>query len=278
MILETAGFTLQYTLEGTGPSALVIGSSIYYPRTFSQNLREHLKLIFMDHRGFGKSKKPFDQSSFTIENLIEDIEACRKILNIKKIILIGHSGHGHFALEYAKKYPDHVSHLVIIAMSPDSTPESFAAADQYFADSVCPERKAVYQKNMALLPDDIQKNPARTFIDYSLRSGARIWYDYSFDASFLWENVTLNPEMFDLVWGQYIKELDILSKIDRLDMPVLVALGRYDYWNPPHLWEKVRNEFQDLTIQVFEKSGHSPQLEEPKLFDMELLRFLGVSQ
>ncbi len=49
--LNIDGFTLSYSIEGTGPTASVIGSSIYYPRAFSQSLHSHLRLVFMDHRG-----------------------------------------------------------------------------------------------------------------------------------------------------------------------------------------------------------------------------------
>ncbi len=41
-IIEIDGFKLRYAIEGSGKPALVIGSAIYYPRTFSQNLRNHL--------------------------------------------------------------------------------------------------------------------------------------------------------------------------------------------------------------------------------------------
>jgi proline iminopeptidase len=37
------------------------------------------------------------------------------------------------------------------------------------------------------------------------------------------------------------------------------------------LWKDVK----DLTIRVFEKSGHTPQYEEPELFDQELLQWLN---
>jgi proline iminopeptidase len=58
-------------------------------------------------------------------------------------------------------------------------------------------------------------------------------------------------------------------------MPVLLALGRYDYLVPPaYLWEGVRDKFSNLTIRIFEKSSHAPHLEEPELFDKELLEWL----
>ncbi|HSW70485.1 MAG TPA: hypothetical protein VLH77_00710 [Gammaproteobacteria bacterium] len=76
----------------------------------------------------------------------------------------------------------------------------------------------------------------------------------------------------------FLKKIDITIGLDQLNMPVLLMLGRYDYWNPPHLWEPLRQKFKNLTIRVFEKSGHTPQLEEAELFDSELLSWLRHNQ
>jgi len=49
-------------------------------------------------------------------------------------------------LEYAKKYPDYLSQVVLIATSLNASPETFVAADQYFNKSVCSKRKTLYKK------------------------------------------------------------------------------------------------------------------------------------
>ena len=42
-IIDAGGFKLRYRIEGAGIPAIVIGSARYYPRVFSQHLREHLR-------------------------------------------------------------------------------------------------------------------------------------------------------------------------------------------------------------------------------------------
>src|SRR6185295_18242635 len=93
--LDVGGFRLGYSIEGIGPTAIVIGSAVYYPRTCSQNLRSHLRLVFMDHRGFGKALTPFTTESFELDRIVDDINVLRKKLGLDKIILIGHSGQGY---------------------------------------------------------------------------------------------------------------------------------------------------------------------------------------
>ncbi|MBL8164532.1 MAG: alpha/beta hydrolase [Anaerolineae bacterium] len=273
--LHVAGFDLPYLIEGTGRPVIVIGDTNYYPRTFSAALRQHLQMIFMSHRGFGRATAPFTSADFELDVLVDDIEALRQHLNLAQVIIVGHSGHGYIALEYAKKYPQHVSHVVLLALSPDSTFASFQTADQYLEESVCPERKTALAESLNRLPAAIEAQPERAFILRMLHSGPRIWYDYTYDASHLWEGVEIIPAMFDYVWGTLFRTLDITTGLESVTPPVFLGLGRYDYWNPPHLWERCRGQFHDLRMRVFERSGHTPQLEEQAAFDRELLRWLG---
>ena len=67
---------------------------------------------------------------------------------------------------------------------------------------------------------------------------------------------------------------NVANALKAISCPIFLALGRYDYFNPPHLWEKYREHASDLTIRIFEKSAHTPQLEESDNFDEELMRWL----
>lgn len=271
------GFNLNYSIEGKGIPTLVIGSSIYYPRTFSENLRQPLQLIFIDHRGFVPSPKDADVTSFTLDTLVEDIEKIRHHMNIEKCVIIGHSGHAYMAQAYAKKYPHRVLHLVIIAAGPDQSPASHAAAEQYFNDSVCPERKAYLEKQLENLPQLLAADPEHRFITFCLKLGARSWYDYRFDAAPLWEGVYTNMPIIDHYWGNIFRDIDVTQDLHKLSMPVFLMLGRYDYLVAPfYSWYPLSTACKNLTIRVFEQSGHTPQLEEPEAFDRELLFGLGI--
>ena len=258
---------------------MVIGSPIQYPPTFSQQLRKQLKFIFVDHKGFVIPKSPVDNSEYELDVLIDDVERIRQALNLNHMIVLGHSGNSFIALEYAKKYPQHVSHVVMLGISPNLSPAGKAAAEQYWQDSVDPERKAAMERNMRELSDEqLAQLPAdQRFIQRYLRDTPRIWYDFDFaDAKKLWEGVQLNMQMLDYVWGILFRDIDITQGLDQFDKPVFLGLGRYDFLvAPPSAWDAVRSKFKDLTIRVFEKSGHIPQLEEPELFDQELLRWLS---
>lgn len=273
--LDIKQFRLSYSIVGEGSIVLVIGSHIYYPRTFSAEIYKQYQFIFMDHRGFGKALNPFILDDFSLANLINDVETLRKHLKIDKMILVGHSGHGYLALEYAKKFPDSVSHLVLLALSPYAGDKQIEASNRYFEESVCPDRKLLLQENLKKLDSQIQADPKRAFILRMLAFGPMIWYRVNYDAFALWKGIDVIPEMFDEVWGKLFPALDSTHNLNKLICPVFLGLGRYDYWNPPYLWENYRKYFHRLTIRIFEQSGHTPQLEEPTLFNETFCTWLS---
>ncbi|MCA1441564.1 alpha/beta hydrolase [Ensifer sp. IC4062] len=273
--LRSGPFELGYRIEGSGPPVLVIGSAVYYPRTFSAALRQHLRLVFVDHRGFAPVRGKLSTVEASFEAVIEDIDRMRAHIGLERFAILGHSGHGYMALEYAKRHPDRVSHVVMVATGPSHSPRHMAAADRLWAETVAPERKAIFEREMALLGSDIAERPDERFKSLLIRLGAKSWYDAAFDARPLWEGVTVNNLVFDHLWGEVFRDIDIRPGFDRLKMPILLALGRFDYLvAPPSTWDEYRADVSDLTIRLFERSGHTPQLEESGAFDDALLEFL----
>ena len=90
----------------------------------------------------------------------------------------------------------------------------------------------------------------------------------------LWEgldgNIDIINHFFDILLSQY----DASEGLDQLKAPVFLAMGRYDYAVPYHSWADVKEQFMNLSYNVFEKSGHYPMLEEQELFDKKLIDWI----
>lgn len=277
-IIESQGFDLGYRIEGTGPNTLVVGSSVYYPRIFSENLRKHLRLVFIDMRAFAPTPRIETPLTFDLNLLLDDIECMRQKLGLGQVIIVGHSGNAFLALEYAKRYPEHVSHVLMIGAGPDFSEHSKKIADQYWEEMASLERKAAFVKNFELHPDsEANQIPLnKRFIWNYLRHSARLWYDLNFDAAPFWKEVNVNGPIFDYVWGTLFRDIDLTKSLSALDKPVFLSLGRYDFVvAPPDAWNPLRSKFKDLSVHLFEKSGHSPFYEEAELFDAVLLDWLS---
>lgn len=247
---------------------VVVGSSIYYQRAFSQDLKKRCNMVFMDHRGFCPDGAETD---FSVGALVAEIEGFRKTQRLGKIVLLGHSIHALMAAAYARAYPEHVEALILVGASPISGEALRAAANRCFEESVSPERHARLAENLARLSEPGEANP---FVRRMCAFGPMLWHDSSFDAASLWEGVRFHSEGAAQIWGDAWSEEALSAGFEGIKCPVFLALGRDDFFNPPHLWDPFRAQFSDLTVRVFEKSGHSPMLEEPEAFSRELCEYL----
>ena len=130
--------------------------------------------------------------------------------------------------------------------------------------------------DLACLADDAAKEPNARFRHLLLRLGARSWNDAAFDARPLWEGVTVNDPVFDHLWGEVFRDIDVRALAARIEAPVLIALGTRDYLiAPPESWEFFLPAFRKVAISMFAQSGHTPPFEEPDAFADRLLAFLS---
>lgn len=84
-----------------------------------RRLADRFTLIFYDHRCNGRSTgAPVE--SMTWENLTADADAIRERLGFERWAVLGHSFGGKVALEYALRYPESLSHLVLLDTGGDS--------------------------------------------------------------------------------------------------------------------------------------------------------------
>jgi proline iminopeptidase len=177
------------------------------------------------------------------------------------------------ALEYTRRFPHRVSHLVLLASSPVTGPHLYQAADDYFQEQASTERKEALAASM----EKFMNSGDASFVGRMLAFGPRLWFDAHFDASSLWQDTEINVCGAGILWGSMFANYDTAAALKTLDCPVFLGLGKHDYFNPPHLWEPYKNLVSDLTCRVFEHSGHTPSLEESDAFDHRLLQWLDAT-
>ena len=114
--IKTDGVTIYYKAVGSGTPIVILhdGPGFFhdYLLPYFNRLADKYRVIYFDQRGNGKSSFPAD-SSFTLNNYLNDIAALQKQLNINKINLLGHSFGAFLAENYAARYPNKVNTLVL---------------------------------------------------------------------------------------------------------------------------------------------------------------------
>ena len=74
------------------------------------SLSDTYRLVFVDMRGSGRSE---ERPPYSHEQWISDIEELRKKLNLGKIVVHGGSYGGFLVMEYAIRYPENVSRVLL---------------------------------------------------------------------------------------------------------------------------------------------------------------------
>ena len=264
---------LRCVTEGRGTDCLVIGSSVYYPRTFSANLRRHLRLTFVDMRWFAKGARPDPSGGFTIDTIVADIERVRRAMKLERFVLMGHSIHGSVAFEYAKRHPSRVLRLVMIGAPVVYGNAEYDAATETAWQVASPERQAMQADNWAH-PERFQRVPRLPQVaeDY-LAMAPKYWANPRYDARWLWTGVEVQPNLIRRLYGELFRDYAMFGKKRAVPVPTFVAVGKYDAIVPVAQWLPFAG-IPNLTLCQFLKSGHTPQLEEPGRFDRELLSWL----
>ena len=273
--VKVNGAKLNYVIEGKGIPFMVLGSSKFYPKTFSKELREHLTLIFVDSRFFASSTTPFELEGISMDTFTDDVEHIRRTLDLDKIAVTGHSAHGILALEYGLKYPEHSSHVIMIG-TPFWNPEHAKTREQFWEADASEERKRILKRNHERLTEKIlsKLTPGEVFIKRYIANGPVWWYDPTYDSSWLWEGIKLNWEVWNHFISVIMKDYHIAHRLRRVTVPVFSALGRYDYGVPFYLWRDTNENFPILSYNLFEKSGHYPHFEESALFNRNLIDWI----
>ena len=275
-IVDVEGARLGYRIEGGGQPCLVVGSSVYYPRVFSQELRRHLQLVFMDLRHFGASDPSFSLDRISVETYPDDIEHVRQTLQLGDVIVMGHSIHGIIALEFARRYPEHVRGVVAVGSPPYRSDEEPSPTERFWETEASEERKEILARRLAELTPEVLAalSPGELWARRYAASAPKIWFDATYDGSWLWEGAALDGAVYQRVAGELLKPYDLAQTPGEIDVPVLVVHGRYDYWESHTLWEGRLHKLPRHTFVLFERSGHTPPLEEPERFDRTLLEWV----
>jgi proline iminopeptidase len=276
--LQIDGSRLAYKIEGEGLPCLVIGSSIYYPRTFSRAMREHLRMYFVDMKWFAPAYAPEDLEKVDIASITGDVEEIRRKLGLEKPLIIGHSIHGTIAAEYVKRYPDNVAGLVVIGSPALWGSEAYRQKAEALWASASPERKALQEENWGKLQEIDRLTGVEEAAARYNNTSPQYWYDMHYDAGWLWQGMTVHSEVTQHLFTRVFSGYDMFEPPVRIPVPMLVAMGRYDYVIPYTLWQAQYESVPDFNFILFDKSGHTPQLEESEHFDRELLKWLETKK
>jgi proline iminopeptidase len=228
-----------------------------------QRCADRFTLVFYDHRCNGRSVGA-PVSSMTWENLTADAEALRERLGLERWAVLGHSFGGKVALEYALRYPDSLSHLVLLDTGGDSR------WDQEHAPELL-ARRGYSLKRVELARRWFNGEFApREFYPIFMRIGGAYYHRGRF--SLLSEAAhglvqgwrpKMRPETQIFGFSRLTKGWTVMDRLGEIKVPTLVLAGRDDFVFPPECQGELAAGIPNARLRIIERAGHNPQSEQP---------------
>ncbi len=276
-MVEIDSAEIYYKFMGKGePMILVHGGpgldhSYFLPQM--EILAPYFSLFFYDQLASGKSSSDVPPDRFTIQSFVEDIEGMRKSLGLDKIHLLGHSWGGYLAMEYATRYPENLTTLILLnPMSPNSAiraKESEMQGAQQTAEEVAliqqiTTSEAYKNKEASAYEDLFRLAFRKTFYHKSLVDSLTLTLPNAFAAN----SLKLQGLGKDLI------EYNVLPALAQVETPTLLIYGAHDPLKEL-AGDSIMAYMPGVRYEVIEECGHFPYIEQPEAFLKVMKKWRG---
>ncbi|NUR08643.1 MAG: alpha/beta fold hydrolase [Nocardioidaceae bacterium] len=246
-------------------------------------LAADLRVVGVDQRGLLRSG-PVGTRPLTAARIVADFEAVRTALGIDAWAVLGHSGGGAYALDYALAHPDAVAAAVFDCpcWDADSTdrhrlPVTADLLERYGHLDEAARCRELATTPRRLTAEDRCHEPMQALDDhYQEMFFADAGVAAAFDAAR--KESGLGEESWDrgrhhlpLMADMYVDRRPLLA---RLTVPSLVVHGRGDLVVTPDMLDRYAADVPEGKVHVFERSAHFPCHEEPDEYAAVLSSFL----
>jgi len=237
-------------------------------------LSDQFTLIFYDQRSNGRSDGA-DVSSMTWENLTADADALRETLGFDQWAVLGHSFGGNVALEYALRYPQRLSHLILMN----------AGGDQWWVQQNAAEILAKRGYSARAV------QAARRFYNGQIKADEYFSTVFKFFGAYYYRIPILRtvremisgprpkfrPEATIFGYSQVLNGWTVMDRLDEIKLPALVVAGRYDFLFPPEHQAILAYRLPNAKMVLIERSGHNPQMEQSDQVIQVVRDFMGAT-
>ena len=288
--VDANGVLIYYASFGQGAPLLVVhggpGASHDYFLPYLLPLARSHRLVFIDERGSGRSEKLENVADYTVERMVEDVEAVRRVLGLGKVALLGHSFGGVLAQAYGLKYQQNLSHLVLC-----STFHSTAKMNDVFRKMLAAmpaELRARIEKaeKDGLYGDGKPYERNRYANDYMIAAWGEGYFPYLYqrrpDPNYdPVANGIMSWDLYREMWGssgEYVIDGNLTSveyagRLPSIKVPTLITVGDHDEC-APSLSEEMNRLIAGSTLVVLPQSGHMTFVDQPNLFNRTVEEFL----
>ena len=275
MLLEINGNQLNVEVLGDDDPAkpVLIGhhgapglGSLDEPRAAFGPLADMFRVLLFDARGSGASG---DVGPFTHEQWVADVDALREWIGVERFVMAGGSYGGFISMEYAVRHPERLSALVLRDTSADNTHEESAEQNAKGSDRIEFDEEIFRRVMDGRVHDNADLRDAWEYL--------LPLYNHELDRDTIAERVANTPYHYathNHAFAVNRLSYDVKPELHNVTCPTLITVGRHDWITPVSASERIHELIPHSELVIFEKSGHSPPLEEPERFQHVVRDFL----
>lgn len=260
--ITVRGISLHVKIYGKGYPLVLMhggpGADLYTLLSFKP-LADQFTLVFYDHRCNGRSVGP-DVTTMTMENLTADADALRQAFGFEKWAVLGHSFGGNVALEYALRYPQNLSHLLLVNSGADYRWPSDNACKVLAKRGYSPEMVELTRRyfNGQIEPREMFPSLMKLGKAYS----PHIKLSKLPHMMYAGMRTRLQPKAMIFGETQVLKNWNIMDRLHEIAVPTLIMAGREDFVYPPESQEEMAARITNARLELIDRSGHNPQDEQ----------------
>jgi proline iminopeptidase len=287
--VDANGVLIYAETVGRGTPLMILhggpGASHEYFLPYLLPLARHHKLVFIDERGSGKSEKLQDVSQYTVEAMVEDVEAVRRALNLGKVDLLGHSYGGVLAQAYALKYQSHLTHL-ILASTFHSTKEMNQVFQRMKANMPAELRARIDKLEAAgLYGKGKPYEQGRYTNEYMIAAWGEGYFPFVYanrpDPGYDPTQDSTAWDVYREMWGTNgefvidgnLKSVEYADRLPSIKVPTLLLAGDHDECDPA-LSKEMHALIQGSKLVILPHSGHMTFVDQRVLFHDAVEGFL----
>jgi pimeloyl-ACP methyl ester carboxylesterase len=253
------GARILYRVSGKGPFAMVMpvpwGLDSYIQTRGFSSLGFYLALVTFDPRGVGGSDAARSEDEFSRDTIAGDAAAVADAVGLPRSVVIGHSGGGAVALSYALRYPERVSHLILLSTAAWWSDPSPLRTDRGF-----PSTEEEMRERM-------REEAARSVRHPEI-------FGHAMDE--LLPRMRFSPERLKWVVRVGAKTYDVRGRLAEVRPPTLIIHGHDDGRVPLERAEELHRGIPESKLVVLDDCGHWPHVEKRAEFVAAVKEFLGL--
>ena len=238
------------------------------PKATFGPLSDQYRVVVFDARGCGRSegRPPFSHAQWAA-----DVEGLREWLGVENVIVAGGSYGGFIAMEYAITYPQHTRAMILRDTSPDNSnlERAYENARAQTRIEINWDNFNRYWQGRIMDDDDLKQRWAEIIP----------LYDFEYDpvaAAARVDAGIYRHEAHNWCFLYNMPNYDLRAQLPGVTCPTLVTVGRTDWITPVSSAQTIADLIPNAELKIFEKSGHSPQMEEFDLFQQVMRDFLAT--